>query len=384
MKHHRLSLTALAAAILTAGSALALQDPPGEPATPRPGVVEMDTFSASELMAELTALEAAAGGRVAFRDPGGLLERLDAKHARLTALADAEGGRWGMGFDILFSTSDPAPRPCDDHTPVMVVSRQGTEIAGTACRLYTIQDGVPMLTLDQLLDAPFEGRTIHVHLVTSITAEQDSLLDSGTEILSAMATDILRALMLANPPSSGEDWLLWREAVQNMTDRAEGFIAFDAPDRLAHGIAAVVTVILEEAELDGADWGFTFGVDGAQSFADGGLFDPDRLAAASRPETAAWCRPDMSFTVTGPTGIEHTWQQCAGTPPEENADTLIVRKIWTEERSSRVYRWLELTVFGSTDTPDELAAVDSFTRQALALMATEIIIAPRAPAGSGE
>tara|TARA_R110001606_G_scaffold281913_4_gene430571 strand:+ start:2718 stop:3872 length:1155 start_codon:yes stop_codon:yes gene_type:complete len=377
MKHHRLSLTALAAAILTAGSALALQDPPGEPATPRPGVVEMDTFSASELMAELTALEAAAGGRVAFRDPGGLLERLDAKHARLTALADAEGGRWGMGFDILFSTSDPAPRPCDDHTPVMVVSRQGTEIAGTACRLYTIQDGVPMLTLDQLLDAPFEGGTIHIHLVTSITAEQDSLLDSGNEILSAMTTDILQALLLANPPSSGEDWMLWRDALQNMTDRADGFIAFDAPDPLALALAAAVTGVLEEADVQGVDWGFTFGVDGAQSYADGGLFDPDRLAAASRPQTAAWCRPDVTFTTSGPTGIAHTWRQCAGTPPEEISDTLIVRKIWTEERSSRVYRWLELTAFGSSETPAELAAVDSFTRAALALMADDIIIAPR-------
>ena len=384
MKHHRLSLIAFAVAILTAGNAVALQKTSGEPANPRPHDVEIETFSPSELMAELIALEAAAGGRVAFRDHDGLRGRLEAKHDRLTALADAEGGRWGVGFDILFSTTDPAPRPCDDHSPVMVVSRQGTEIAGTACRLYTIQDGLPMLTLDQLLDAPFEGRTIHIHLVTSITAEQDGLLEPGNEILSAMTTDVLLALSLANPPSSGEDWMLWRDALQNMTDRADGFIRFDAPDTLAHALAATVTVILGEADIEDTDWGFTFGVDGAQSLADGGLFDPDRLAAARRPETAAWCRPDVSFTATGPTGLERTWHQCAGTPPEENSDTLIVRKIWTEERSSRVYRWLELSVFGSTETPAELPAVDSFTREALALMANDIIIAPRAPATSGD
>jgi hypothetical protein len=384
MKHHRLSLTALAAAILTAGQALALQVPPGEPATPRPRVVEMETFLPSELMAELTALEAAAGGRVAFRDPGGLLERLEAKHDRLTALADAEGGRWGLGFDIFFSTEAPGPRPCDNPAPVRVVSRQGIEMAGTACRLRTIQDGLPILSVDQLLDAPFEGQTIHIHLVTNITAEQDSLLDPGNEILAAMATDVLRALILPNPPSREGDWSLWRDALQNMTDRADGFIRFDAPDTLAQAIEAAATGIMEEADVLDVDWGFTFGVTGAQSFADGGLFDPDRLAAARRPETAAWCVPDVSFIVTGPTGVYHTWHQCAGTPPEENSDTLIVRKIWTEERSSRVYRWLELTVFGSTETPAELPAVDSFTREALALMANDIIIAPRAPATSGE
>ncbi|WP_417483462.1 hypothetical protein [Maricaulis sp.] len=384
MKHHRLSLTALTLAIVTAGHALALQDPPGEPGSPRPRIVEMETFSAPELMAELTGLEAAAGGRIAFGDPDGLLERLEAKHQRLTALADAEGGEWGMGFDILFSTRTPDPRPCDDHTPVLMVSRQGTELAGTACRLYTIQDGLPMLTLDQLLDAPFEGQTIHIHLVTSITAEQDGLLERGNEVLSAMATDILRALILANPPSSGEDWVMWRDALQTLTDRADGFIRFDAPDALAHSIAAAVTVILEEAGVEDTDWGFTFGVDGAQSFADGGLFEPDRLAAARRPESAAWCLPDVSFEVTGPTGIDHTWHQCAGTPPDENSDTVIVRKIWTEERTSRVYRWLELTVFGSTETPAERPSVDRFTRETLALMANDIIIAPRAPAASGE
>tara|TARA_R110002073_G_scaffold18736_3_gene68986 strand:+ start:684 stop:1838 length:1155 start_codon:yes stop_codon:yes gene_type:complete len=384
MKNHPVCLTAFAVAILAAGHALAVQDPPGEPAIPRPRVAEMETFSASELMAELTGLEAAVGGRVAFRDPDGLLERLEAKHDRLTALADAEGGRWGLGFDILFSTNDPEPRPCDDHTPVRVVAHQGTEMAGTVCRLYTIQDGVPMLTLDQLLDAPFEGRTLHIHLVTSITAEQDSLLDSGNEILSAMATDVLHALILAMPPSSDEDWILWRDALKNMTDRANGFISFEAPDTLAHALEAAVTGILEEADVLGVDWGFTFGADGAQSFADGGMFDPDRLAAARRPETAAWCLPDESFIVTGPTGAFHTWHQCSGTPPEENPDSLITRKIWTEARSTRVYRWLELTVFGSTETPAELPAVDRFTREALALMANDVIIAPRPSAASGE
>ena len=384
MKLRAISLTALAVAILTAGHALAVQDPPGEPASPRPRVVEMETFSPSELMAELTALEAAAGGRVAFRDPDGLLERLEAKHDQLTALAGPEGDRWGLGFDILFSTNDPAPRPCDDHTPVRVVSRQGTEMAGTVCRLYTIEDGVPMLTLDQLLDAPFEGRTIHIHLVTSITAEEDSLLESGGEILAAMATDVLRTLVLAGPASSEEDWMRWRDVLQYLTDRANGFIRFDQPDTLAHAIEAAVTGIQAEADVSGSDWDFTFGIDGAQSFADGGLFDPDRLAAARRPETAAWCLPDVSFIVIGPTGVYHTWHQCSGTPPEEFPDGLIVRKIWTEARSSRVYRWLELTAFGSTDTPAELSAVDRFTREALALMANDIIIAPRAPAASGE
>ncbi len=164
----------------------------------------------------------------------------------------------------------------------------------------------------------------------------------------------------------------------------ERFIRFDAPDTLAHALEAAVAESQAQANVDGSDWGFTFGVDGSQSFADGGLFDPDRLAAARRPETAGWCLPDEAFVVSGPAGIHHTWQQCAGTPPEENSDTLIVRKIWTEERSSRVYRWLELTVFGSTETPAELAAVDSFTRNALALMANDILIAPRAAADSGE
>ncbi len=144
MKHHPICLIALAVAILTAGNALALQKTSDEPAAPRPRVVEMETFSPAELMAELTALEAAASGRVAFRDPGGLLERLEAKHDRLTALADSEGGRWGLGFDIRFATSDPEPRPCDDPAPVLVISRQGTEMAGTVCRLYTVQDGLPM------------------------------------------------------------------------------------------------------------------------------------------------------------------------------------------------------------------------------------------------
>tara|TARA_R110000868_G_scaffold691_23_gene5023 strand:- start:2347 stop:3501 length:1155 start_codon:yes stop_codon:yes gene_type:complete len=384
MKRYRLSLTALAVALLTAGPTLALQQTSGEPATPRPRMAQIETFSPSELIAELTALEAAADGRVAFRDPEGLLERLEVKHDRLTALADAEGGRWGLGLDIFFSTNAPAPRPCDAPTPVMVVSRQGTELAGTVCRLYTIQDGIPMLTLDQLLDAPFEGQTLHIHLVTSIAAEQDSLLNSGNEILSAMATDVLRALLLANPPSSGEDSMLWRDTLQSLMERADGFIRFNAPDTLALALAATVTGVLDEAGVEDVDWGFTFGVDGAQSIADGGLFDPDRLAAARRPETAAWCLPDVSFSATGPTGVHHTWHQCSGTPPEEHSDTLVVRKIWTEERTSRAYRWLELSVFGSTDTPAELPAVDSFTRAALALMANDIIIAPRAATESGE
>ncbi|SDL80538.1 hypothetical protein [Maricaulis salignorans] len=383
MKHHRLSLTALAVAILTAGHALALQKASGEPASPRPHIAEMERFTASELMAELTRLAATTDGRVAFRDRDGLLERIQGRLDRLTTLADAQGGRWGTGFDIFLSTNDPAPRPCDDHTPVMVISRQGTELTGTACRLHTIQDGVPIVTLDQLLDAPFEGQTIHIHVVTNMAAERDSLLASGNEVLSAMATDILRALVLANPRSSGEDWLLWRDALQTLTDRADGFIHFNAPDTLAQAFAAAVTGILEATDVEETDWGFTFGVDGAQSFSDGGLFDTDRLATASRPETAAWCLPDVSFMATGPTGIDHTWHQCAGTPPDENPDTLIVRKIWTEERSSRVYRWLELTLFGSTETPDELPSVDRLTRELLALMANDVIIAPRAPAGSG-
>lgn len=384
MKHHRLSLIAFAVAILTAGNALALQKASGEPATLRPRDVEIETFSPSELMAELTALEAAAGGRIAFRDPDGLLERLETKYDRLTALADAEGGRWGVGLDIFFSTEAPEPRPCGNPAPVRVVSRQGIEMAGTACPLHTIQDGLPILSIDHLLDAPFEGQTIHIHLVTNITAEQDSLLDPGNEILAAMAIDVLRSLILPNPPSDEGDWTLWLDALQNMTDRADGFISFDAPDTLAQAIEAATTGIMEEADVQDVNWGFTFGVDGAQSFADGGLLDADRLAAARRPETAAWCLPDVSFTATGPTGIAHTWHQCAGTPPEEIPEGLIVRKIWTEERSSRVYRWLELTVFGSTETPAELSAVDRLTREALALMADDIIIAPRAPAGSGE
>ncbi|WP_339747511.1 hypothetical protein [uncultured Maricaulis sp.] len=384
MKHHRLILTAFAVAILTAGNALALQKASGGPASPRPRDVEIETFSPSELVAELTALEAAAGGRISFRDLDGLLERLETKHDRLTALANAEGGLWGVGLDIFFSTEAPEPRPCDTPAPVRVVSRQGIEMAGTACRLRTIQGGLPILSIDQLLDAPFEGQTIHIHLVTNITAAQDSLLDPGNEILAAMATDVLRALILPNPPSREGDWSLWRDALQNMTDRADGFIRFDAPDTLAQAIEAAASGVMEEAGVQDVDWGFTFGVTGAQSFADGGLFDPDRLAAARRPETAAWCRPDEAFTVTGPTGIHHTWHQCSGTPPEENSDTLIVRKIWTEERSSRVYRWLELTAYGSTETSAELSAVDSFTRDALALMANDILIAPRAPESSDE
>jgi hypothetical protein len=382
MKFHPMTLTALAVTMLTAGPALAVQKAPAAQPERIENFTELPSFSAPGLVNELVRIGEMVDGRIAVRDPEGLIDRLQASDDSLAALAAQTGGQSGLSFEINFSTDEPGPAPCEDTSRVLVVTRQGTELPGMLCRIITEIDGVPVLMFDQVLNAPFDGQTLHIHIITSMIAERDSLREAGGDILSGMATDVLRSLILEAPVDAEIGWEQWRNLLDVLTERGDGFIRFDAPDTLAQRLDAASTGIQAEADIHGADWGFSFGVDGAQAEAESGSFDPERLAAAARPATAAWCLDEAPITVTGPAGMERTWHQCSGTPPGENPEILSFHKIWYEETASGAYHWLELTAVGSTDTPDQRSALAHLCQEALAILASGISVPP-ASSGDG-
>jgi hypothetical protein len=374
MDPKRNCLTALAIILLSAGPALALQDPPASQSERIENFTELESFSATSLVAELIHIGELAQGRIAIRDPEGLTDRLQAGDDRLTALAAADGGRSGLSFEINFSTDGPTPTPCDDASPVIVVARQGIEIDGTLCRIVTKVDDVPVLMFDQQLRAPFDGHTIYIHLVTSMVAESDELRDAGGEILSAMANDVLRSLILASPADIGEDWEQWRGLLQVLTDRARGFIRFEAPDAVAQRLLAASAEVQRQGEVQDPDWGFTFNINGEQSVTDDGILDPDRLGDAAGPATPAWCQSETPITIAGPSGTVRSWQACQGTPPGEDPETLVFRKIWFEETLPGANSWLEISVIGSTGTPAERFALDVLCEEVLSILARNVLV----------
>tara|TARA_R110002072_G_scaffold68698_3_gene166935 strand:- start:967 stop:1584 length:618 start_codon:yes stop_codon:yes gene_type:complete len=203
-------------------------------------------------------------------------------------------------------------------------------------------------------------------------------------MLAALATLILtagQAVATQDVParSAAPDGALdWPGLVQSLTDPEAGLIRVEAPDALARELEVLSTDMRTAAELHDAKWGISFGVDGAEAVSRNGGYDFDRIDAIARPATPDWCNRDAPYAVIDATGIRRIWQQCTGTPTSEDPAGISVRRFWIEDMVAGDYRWLELIAVNATDTPDDLAALDAFSREALAAIARSIVIFPAA------
>lgn len=176
----------------------------------------------------------------------------------------------------------------------------------------------------------------------------------------------------------GESSQLWLGLVQSMADGAAGTVRVEAPDALARELGALSSDMQAAAQIEDAHWSFSFAIDGAQALSRNGVYDFDRIDEIARPDTPAWCGRDAPYVVIDAAGVRRIWQQCSGTPPGEDAEIVSVRKFWIEDTMAGDYLWLDITATGSTDTGSELAALDAFSREALAGIAGSIAIFPAA------
>lgn len=378
MKLQRLTATVLAVVTLTAAPALAVQPPAAAPTERREGLASLDSFSSASLVEQLIEIGTLSDGRIGLRDPERLQERLEARVDRLVELDHADSGRSGLGFEINFTTIAPEPVACEDSSPVLVVSRQGLEIAGTLCRTATTFEGLETRVSDRWLHAPFDGGTIYINLVTRISAEADALRDTGAAILAEMAADVLRSLVFAVPDDAEITLDQWRGVLGTLTERGPDFFGFHAPDALAQALHEAGRRVPPGAAVDPADRGYTFGVNGAETVAETGGAGRDHAVPVSRPPVAAWCRGETRLSVTGPAGEVRTWSLCSGTPADEDADTLSLHKLWFEEMRSGTHRWLEFTLIGSTGTPADTGALTALCEEMLVLLARHTIFTPDA------
>lgn len=179
----------------------------------------------------------------------------------------------------------------------------------------------------------------------------------------------------AAAPDRSIDWL---GLVENLADPAAGLIRVEAPDALARELESLSTDMQAAAEAHDANWGISFAVDGAEALGSNGVYDFDRIDDVARPATSAWCGRDAPYFATDAAGNRRIWQQCRGTPPGEDPETISLRRFWIEDTVSGDYRWLEFTAAISTDTGSELAALDAFAREAMGAIARSIVIFPAA------
>tara|TARA_R110002049_G_scaffold76085_9_gene195843 strand:+ start:4696 stop:5253 length:558 start_codon:yes stop_codon:yes gene_type:complete len=178
-------------------------------------------------------------------------------------------------------------------------------------------------------------------------------------------------------PSAAPDGSLdWHGLVQSLTDPAAGLIRIEAPDALARELETLSTEMRAGAELHDAHWGVSVGIEGAEALSRNGGYDFDRIDEIARPATPAWCDRDAPYVAIDAAGVRRIWQQCTGTPTGEDADGISVRRFWIEDTVAGDYRWLELIAVSATDTGSELAALDSFSREALGAIARSIVIFP--------
>lgn len=203
-------------------------------------------------------------------------------------------------------------------------------------------------------------------------------------MLATLAISILtagQAVAVQDVPaaSAAPDGALdWPGLVQSLTDPAAGLIRIEAPDALAQELETLSTDMRATAELHDVNWGISFGVDGAEALSRNGAYDFDRIDEIARPATPAWCVRDAPYVAIDAAGVSRIWQQCSGTPPGEDAETISVRRFWVEDTVSGDYRWLELTAASATDTGSQLAALDTFSREALGAIVRSIVIFPAA------
>lgn len=382
MKHHRMILAALAASMLSAGHALALQDTPAAAPGPAESNVGTASYSTPQLVAEINELGLGVGNQIALADPDGLIERLQAHEDRLNALGEADGGIWDFGIAYNISTDAPETDPCDDATALTVMTGQGVELAGTLCRITWMDGDLPVLARDQIMLAPFDGQTLYIRVTTSLTAERDGLREAGSEILSAIVTELLHALVLT--PEGAVEGSFWRTMLQELSDEAAGYMHFHEQDALVQALEAGVADLNSAAERQDARWGITFSINGEQYAVADGVLDPVERAAIARPATPAWCQGGDSVVLTDPAGIERIWHECGGVRPTDDAATLSHRQIWTEESADNAYHWVELTAVGSTDTPSLQPELEATSRAVLALIIRNLIIDPSIPVSGDE
>jgi hypothetical protein len=195
-------------------------------------------------------------------------------------------------------------------------------------------------------------------------------------ILTAGQALAVQNLPATSPPPAGSvDWL---GLVESLTDTEPGLIRVGAPDALARELDSLSTDMLADVESRGANWGMSFAVDGAEAPGTNGRYNFDRIDEIARPATPAWCNRDVSYAATDAAGVSRFWQECSGTPPGEDAETISVRRFWIEDTVSGDYRWLEFTAVTATDTASELPALDTFSREALGAIARHIVLFPPA------
>ncbi|SDL80572.1 hypothetical protein [Maricaulis salignorans] len=200
-------------------------------------------------------------------------------------------------------------------------------------------------------------------------------------MLAALASAILTAGQavaaqdVASPsPDSAVDW---PGVLQDLSDPEAGLIRIEAPDALARELETLHTDTL--AVVDNLRWGISIGIDGAQALSRNGAYDFDRIDEIARPATPEWCSRDAPYVAIDAAGVRRIWQQCTGAPAGEDPDTISVRRFWIEDTVAGDYRWLEFVAVSATDSGNELATLDAFSREALGAIARSIIIFP-APA----
>lgn len=168
----------------------------------------------------------------------------------------------------------------------------------------------------------------------------------------------------------------WPGLVQSLTVPAADLIRVEAPDALAQEFETLSTDMRAAAQLHDTDWGISFGIDGAQALSRDGAYDFDRIEEIARPATPEWCGRDAPYVAIDAAGVHRIWQQCSGTPTGDDPQTISVRRFWIEDTVSGDYRWLEFTAVSATDTGGELAALDTFSREALGAIARSVAIFP--------
>ena len=375
MNHHAITLAALAAMTLAAAPAASAQDP-----SPAPAPVtdtEADDFSGAGLVDQIVRIGDQSGNRLALDNPEHLVEQIETRYEQLSAMADADGGQWGFDFNVNFSTDTPAADPCAEPMAITLTTRQPLELVGTLCRSTITDDEATSLTQDRILGAPFGEQILYITAETTMSAETVALRDAGSEILVAMANDIMEALILTPNPEARADRVDWHVLVESLMAGSDGFMHFPDPETVAAQLSAASRAMEEEAFRLNSDWAVNFAIDGKDTKTDDDRLDPDTLQEISRPATPDWCVLGSPVLATDAGGIERLWQHCTGTPPGEDPATLSVRKTWFEEETATSLLWFEITGVGTTDTGQLRGGLDAMNWNAMRILADGMVIDPQ-------